>query len=76
MPKGYTSSNTSVHFMTYHFVWFPKYTRKVIIANVETRLQEIIRDSVKENNWEIIALETVPDRDCVKNIWKSLAIIM
>ena len=61
MPKGYTSSNTSVHFMNYHFVWCPKYRRKVIIADVEARLHEIIRDTVRENNWEIIALETMPD---------------
>ena len=24
MPKGYTNSITSVHFMNYHFVWCPK----------------------------------------------------
>jgi putative transposase len=47
--------------MNYHFVWCPKYRRKVIIADVEARLQEIIRDTVRENNWEIIALETMPD---------------
>ena len=61
MPRGYTSSSTSVHFMNYHFVRCPKYRRKVIIADVETRLQDIIRDTVRENNWEIIALETMPD---------------
>ncbi|MCL5799842.1 MAG: transposase, partial [Candidatus Thermoplasmatota archaeon] len=31
--------------MNYHFVWCPKYRRKVIIADVETRLQDIIRDT-------------------------------
>ena len=61
MPKGYTSSITSVHFMNYHFVWCPKYRRKVIVADVESKLREIIRDTAKENNWEIIALETMPD---------------
>ncbi len=61
MPKGYTSSNTSVHFMNYHFVWCPKYRRKVITPDIETRLQEIIRDVVQENGWEVIALETMPD---------------
>ena len=60
MPKGYTNSNTSVHFMNYHFVWCPKYRRKVIVADVESRLQEIIRDTAKENGWGIIALETMP----------------
>ncbi len=61
MPKGYTSSNTSVHFMNYHFVWCPKYRRKVIVSDVESRLQDIIKDTANENNWEIIALETMPD---------------
>jgi putative transposase len=61
MPKGYTSSNTSVHFMNYHFVWCPKYRRKVITTDIELRLQEIIKDITRENGWEIIALETMPD---------------
>ena len=61
MPRGYTSSNTSVHFMNYHFVWYPKYRRKVIVDDVETRLQDIIRNTAGENNREIIALETMPD---------------
>ena len=55
MPKGYTSSNTSVHFMNHHFVWYPKYRRKVIVDYVETRLQDIIRNTARENNREIIA---------------------
>ena len=61
MPRGYTSSNTSVHFMNYHFVWCPEYRRKVIVDDVETRLQDIIRNTAGENNREIIALETMPD---------------
>ncbi len=61
MPKGYISSNTCVHSMNYHFVWCPKYRRKVIVDEVESRLQEIIRNTAKENRWEIIALETMPD---------------
>ena len=61
MPKGYTSSSTSVHFMNYHFVWCPEYRRKVIVDDVETRLQDIIRNTAGENNREIIALETMPD---------------
>ena len=61
MPKGYSSSNTSVHFMNYHFVWCPKYRRKIITPDIELRLKEIIGDIVRENNREVIALETMPD---------------
>ena len=61
MPRGYTSSNTSVHFMNYHFVWCPKYRRKVIVDDVETRLQDIVRNTAGENNRDIIAPETMPD---------------
>ena len=34
MPKGYNSSETSVHFMGYHFVWCPKYRRKVLDGEI------------------------------------------
>ena len=61
MPRGYTSSNTSVHITNYHFVWCPEYGRKVIVDDVETRLQDIIRNTAGENNREIIAIETIPD---------------
>ena len=61
MPKGYTASETSVHFMNYHFVWCHKYRRKVIIGDVEERPKELIQTIAEGNGWEIIALETMPD---------------
>ena len=44
MPRGYLSSETTVHFMNYHFVWCPKYRRKVIIGRIEERLKELIKE--------------------------------
>src|SRR5579875_2764099 len=61
MPRGYLSSETTVHFMNYHFVWCPKYRRKVIIGRIEERLKELIKEKAKELGCEIIALETMPD---------------
>jgi putative transposase len=60
MPRGYLSSQTTVHFMNYHFVWCSKYRRKVIIARIEKRLKELIKEKAREL-CEIIALETMPD---------------
>jgi putative transposase len=61
LPKGYSQSETSVHFMNYHFVWCPKYRRKVIVGNVERRLKELLKQKATELGCSIIALETMPD---------------
>lgn len=61
MPKGYISSQTSVHFIGYHFVWCPKYRRKVLVGKIEERLKELIKEKSKELSCEIITLETMPD---------------
>jgi putative transposase len=61
MPKGYLSSQTSVHFMGYHFVWCPKYRRAVLVGRIEKRLKELIQEKSKQLGCEVIALEIQPD---------------
>lgn len=61
MVKGYESSETSVHFMGYHFVWCPKYRRKVLNDKIQKRLRELIHDKANDLGCKIIALETMPD---------------
>lgn len=61
MPKGYISSQTSVHFMGYHFVWCPKYRRKVLVEQTAIRLDELIRQKAEQLKCKIIALEIMPD---------------
>lgn len=61
MPRGYQSSNTSIHFMGYHFVWCPKYRRKVLVGKVEKRMNEMVHQKAKELGCQIIALEIMPD---------------
>ncbi|MGC2574642.1 MAG: IS200/IS605 family transposase [Candidatus Nitrosopolaris sp.] len=61
MPRGYTQSETCIHFMNYHFIWTPKYRRKVIIGDVEKRLKVLLKDKCKQLGIEIITLETMPD---------------
>lgn len=47
--------------MTYHFVWCPKYRRKVLVGPVETTLRRLIAAKVAELYCEIVALEVMPD---------------
>ncbi|MEU4699690.1 IS200/IS605 family transposase [Nonomuraea dietziae] len=45
----------------YHVVWCPKYHRPVLGGRVRTRLEELIRARAAEHDWQIIALEIMPD---------------
>jgi putative transposase len=47
--------------MNYHFVWCPKYRRKVLVGNVEKRLKQLLEQKTTELKCKIIALETMPD---------------
>jgi putative transposase len=61
MPKGYSTSKTSVHFIGYHFVWCPKFRRKVLISKVEQRLNELIKEKAEQLECRALALEVMPD---------------
>jgi putative transposase len=55
------SNNNVIYRCVYHVVWCPKYRRPVITDNVDTRLQQIIRDVCAERDAPVIELETMPD---------------
>ena len=61
MPKGYISSETTVHYMGYHFVWCPKYRRKVLVGEIEKRANELVNEKVVELGCKVTALEVMPD---------------
>ena len=61
MPKGYIKSQTSVHFMHYHFVWCPKYRRPVLVGKIERVFKKLIEIKCKEMGCEIKALEIMPE---------------
>jgi REP-associated tyrosine transposase len=51
----------TVYQLAYHFVWVPKYRRKILTGDVAKRLKEIIREICAEYDWEIEALEVMVD---------------
>jgi putative transposase len=61
MPKGYLSSQTSIYFLNYHFVWCPKYRRKVLVENIQKRLRELVSLKCQELKCEVLALSIQSD---------------
>lgn len=61
MTKGYESSETSVHSMEYHFVWCPKYRRKVLNGKIAKRCRQLIMEKAEDMDCRVISLEVMSD---------------
>lgn len=57
----WVNSTTCSYNLEYHIIWCPKYRRKVLIEDVETRLKEIINIKCEELGCEIKELNIMPD---------------
>ena len=57
----YRTSAGTVFTLKYHFVWCPKYRRKVLVDDVASRLRELLHEKAAELGAEIHALEIMPD---------------
>jgi len=50
-----------VYDLGYHVVWCPKYRRPVLVGPVAERCAALIRQQAAEHDWQVIALEVIPD---------------
>jgi len=57
----YRSSAGAVFNLNYHFVWCPKYRRKVLVGAIETRLKELLHEKAVALGVEVAMLEVMPD---------------
>jgi putative transposase len=51
----------TVYRLAYHFVWIPRYRRRVLVGEVAPRLAELIRELCAARDWEVEALSVQPD---------------
>ena len=51
----------AVYNINYHFVWIPKYRRKVLTGRVAEKCKELIEKVAKKNGIEVISLSIQPD---------------
>lgn len=47
--------------INYHFVWIPKFRRKVLVNKIALRLDELIREKTAELGGEVLNLTIRPD---------------
>ena len=57
----WVNSKTSIYNLGYHIIWCPKYRRKVLVGDIETRLKELIRIKCTELDCEVCEIEVMPD---------------
>ncbi len=55
-------TQTTVSTLTYHFVFLPRYRRKVLVGAIAERLRELLTQACEEVECEIIALEIMSDQ--------------
>ncbi|WP_299454679.1 IS200/IS605 family transposase [uncultured Microscilla sp.] len=61
MEKRWKSSKTSVYNLGYHIIWCPKYRRKVLTQEIQTRLKELLLSKAKDLGIEIETMEIMTD---------------
>ena len=61
MSKRWKTSTSTVYNVCYHIIWCPKYRRKVLEGEVETRLRELLHEKAEELEIEIEEIEVMPD---------------
>jgi putative transposase len=59
--RKYKSNNNIVYSCKYHVVWCPKYRRKVLVGDIETRLKELLVETCANMKADIIEMELMPD---------------
>jgi len=61
MGQEYKKTKTTVSLINYHFVFCPRYRRKLLIGDVEKRFKEMLQEICKSMDLEILAVECDKD---------------
>lgn len=61
MKDRWTTSSTCIYNIGFHLIWCPKFRRKVLTGEIETRLKELLLEKAKEIEITIESMETMPD---------------
>jgi len=51
----------SLYNLNYHFVWIPKYRKKILVDRVKEELERLVFEIAKKHEIEILSLSVQPD---------------
>jgi putative transposase len=55
------SSGHALHSIGYHLIWCPRYSHPVLVGAIEVELKRILAEICVAYEWELQALEIMPD---------------
>lgn len=62
METKYRRTQTTVSFINYHFVFCPRYRRKIFdVPEIEQRFKELVKEVCFEHEFEVVAMECDQD---------------
>jgi len=61
MRQDYRRTQTTVSLINYHFVFCPRYRRKVLVGEVEIKFKQLLNEICKDIEIEILAVECDKD---------------
>ena len=59
--ERYAKNAGAVFSLKYHIVWCPKYRRSVLVAPVDKRLKQLLREIADNTDMTVLAMEVMPD---------------
>lgn len=61
MDKRWKTNASSVYNLGYHIIWCPKYRKKILVGDVESRLRILLYEKSDMCGWNIEQMEIMPD---------------
>lgn len=55
------STSNATYDIQYHFVWIPKYRKRVLKGVIKDRIDELLRECSEINQFEIVEMSIQPD---------------
>ena len=51
----------AIYNINYHFVWCPKYRKRILVGKTKQIIEKVFADTCKEKGWELLKVSIQPD---------------